>query len=430
VTELPPDYFNASIGDVDPEIAEVLDLELERQQRTLEMIASENFVPVSVLQAQGSVLTNKYAEGYPGRRYYGGCEFIDISEQLAIDRAKALFGAEHANVQPHSGATANAAAYAALMNPGDTFMGLELAHGGHLTHGMKINFSGKLYEVATYGVNPETSVIDMDEVARIARERRPKMIIAGWSAYSRQLDFPRFREIADEVGAYLLVDMAHFAGLVAAGLHPNPVPYADVVTTTTHKTIGGPRAGLILCREEYAKKINSAVFPGQQGGPLEHVIAAKAVSLKIAASEPFRERQERTVAGAKVVAEALLGAGAGVSVLTGGTDVHLVLVDLRDSELDGKQAEDRLERVGITVNRNAIPFDPRPPMVTSGLRLGTPALATRGLQAEDFAEVGAILAVALQPGDFEARRGELHERAAQVADRYPLYAGLRQLVTA
>ena len=430
VTELPPDYFNASIGEVDPEIAEVLDLELQRQQRTLEMIASENFVPVSVLEAQGSVLTNKYAEGYPGRRYYGGCEFIDIAEQLAIDRAKALFGAEHANVQPHSGATANAAAYAALLSPGDTFMGLELAHGGHLTHGMKINFSGKLYEVATYGVDPETSVIDMDEVARIARERRPKMIVAGWSAYPRQLDFPRFREIADEVGATLLVDMAHFAGLVAAGLHPNPVPYADVVTTTTHKTIGGPRAGLILCREEYAKKINSAVFPGQQGGPLEHVIAAKAVSLRIAASEQFRERQERTVAGAKLVAEALLGAGAGVSVLTGGTDVHLALVDLRESELDGRQAEDRLHQVGITVNRNAIPFDPRPPMVTSGLRIGTPALATRGLQAEDFSEVGAILAAALQPGDFEARCGELSDRTATIADRYPLYAGLRQRVTA
>jgi glycine hydroxymethyltransferase len=430
VSELPPDYFNASIGEVDPEIAEVLDLELQRQQRTLEMIASENFVPVSVLEAQGSVLTNKYAEGYPGRRYYGGCEFIDIAEQLAIDRAKSLFGAEHANVQPHSGATANAAAYAALLSPGDTFMGLELAHGGHLTHGMKINFSGKLYEVATYGVDPETSVIDMDEVARIANERRPKMIVAGWSAYPRQLDFPRFREIADAVGATLLVDMAHFAGLVAAGLHPNPVPYADVVTTTTHKTIGGPRAGLILCREEYAKKINSAVFPGQQGGPLEHVIAAKAVSLRIAASEQFRERQERTVAGAKLVAEELLGAGAGVSVLTGGTDVHLVLVDLRECELDGRQAEDRLHQVGITVNRNAIPFDPRPPMITSGLRIGTPALATRGLQAEDFSEVGAILAAALRPGDFDARSGELSDRTAAIADRYPLYAGLRQRVIA
>ena len=430
MTELPHDYFNAPIGEVDPEIAEVLDSELERQQKTLEMIASENFVPVSVLEAQGSVLTNKYAEGYPGRRYYGGCEFIDIAEQLAIDRAKALFGAEHANVQPHAGAQANTAAYFALLNPGDKLMGLELAHGGHLSHGMKLNVSGKLYEIVTYGVNPETSVIDMDAVAAIAREHRPKMIIAGWSAYSRQLDFPRFREIADEVGAYLLVDMAHFAGLVAAGLHPSPVPYADVVTTTTHKTIGGPRAGMILCKQEYAKKINSAVFPGQQGGPLEHAIAAKAVALKIASSEQFRERQGRTIAGAKLLGEALLHAGAGVSVLTGGTDVHLILVDLRESELDGKQAEDRLHQVGITVNRNAVPFDPRPPMVTSGLRIGTPALATRGLQHHDFVEIGAILEAALQPGDFEARRADLSERAAAIADRYPLYAGLRQRVAA
>ncbi len=300
--DLPPDFFNRPVSEVDPEIAEVLAQELDRQQRTLEMIASENFVPVSVLECQGSVLTNKYAEGYPGKRYYGGCEYVDIAEQLAIDRAKSLFGAEHANVQPHSGAQANAAVYHALLQPGDTLMGLELAHGGHLTHGMKINVSGRLYDIAPYQVDRETSRIDMDEVARVARERRPKMILAGWSAYPRQLDFPRFREIADEVGAYLVVDMAHFAGLVAAGLHPSPVPYADVVTTTTHKTIGGPRAGLILCREEYAKKINSAVFPGQQGGPLEHVIAAKAVALRIAASEPFRERQERTLAGAQAIA--------------------------------------------------------------------------------------------------------------------------------
>ncbi len=424
MNELPPDYFNLPVSEVDPEIAEVLRLELERQQRTLEMIASENFVPVSVLECQGSVLTNKYAEGYPGKRYYGGCEYVDIAEQLAIDRAKALFGAEHANVQPHSGAQANTAVYHALLTPGDTLMGLELAHGGHLTHGMKINVSGRLYDIATYGVDRDTSEIDMDEVARIARVRRPKMIVAGWSAYPRQLDFPRFREIADEVGALLMVDMAHFAGLVAAGLHPSPVPHADVVTTTIHKTLGGPRAGMILCREQYAKKINSAVFPGQQGGPLEHVIAAKAVALRIAASEAFRERQERTLAGARTVAEALLGAGDGVSVLTGGTDVHLVLVDLRASELDGQQAEDRLDEIGITVNRNAIPFDPRPPMVTSGLRIGTPALATRGLQADDFAEVGRILASALQAGEFEARRAELVERSAAIAERYPLYAGL------
>ncbi|HEX3617169.1 MAG TPA: serine hydroxymethyltransferase, partial [Solirubrobacteraceae bacterium] len=389
-----------------------------------EMIASENFVPVSVLEAQGSVLTNKYAEGYPGRRYYGGCEFVDVSEQLAIDRAKALFGAEHANVQPHAGAQANIAVYHALLQPGDKLMGLELAHGGHLTHGMKLNASGRLYEIVTYGVDRETSVIDMDEVARIAREQRPKMIVAGWSAYPRHLDFARFSEIAQEVGAYLFVDMAHFAGLVAAGLHPSPVPHADVVATTIHKTIGGPRSGMILCREEHAKKIDSAVFPGQQGGPLEHVIAAKAVALKIAASDAFKERQQRTLDGAASLAEVMLGAGNGVSVLTGGTDVHLILVDLRDSELDGQQAEDRLHSIGITVNRNAIPFDPRPPMVTSGLRIGTPALATRGLQVADFTEIGEVITAALSEGDFDSRKAELSERTGALADRYPLYANL------
>jgi glycine hydroxymethyltransferase len=376
-----------------------------------------------VLEAQGSVLTNKYAEGYPGKRYYGGCEFVDMAEQLAIDRAKALFGAEHANVQPHSGAQANIAVYHALLKPGDTLMGLELAHGGHLTHGMKINVSGRLYDIAPYQVDRETSLIDMDHVRAVALERRPRMILAGWSAYPRQLDFPAFREVADEVGAYLVVDMAHFAGLVAAGLHPSPIDYADVVTTTIHKTLGGPRAGMILCREEHAKAINSAVFPGQQGGPLEHVIAAKAVALRIAASDAFRERQERTLDGARVLADALLGAGHGVSVLTGGTDVHLVLCDLRESELNGQEAEDRLHDIGITVNRNAVPFDPRPPMVTSGLRIGTPALATRGLQHADFVEVGAIIAEALVPG-FDARRAELAERAAAIAERYPLYTGL------
>ncbi|MDQ6778451.1 MAG: serine hydroxymethyltransferase, partial [Actinomycetota bacterium] len=412
------------LAEVDPEIAEALALELSRQQRTLEMIASENFVPLAVLECQGSVLTNKYAEGYPGKRYYGGCEYIDIAEQLAIDRAKELFGAEHANVQPHAGAQANAAAYQALLTPGDTIMGLELAHGGHLTHGMKLNFSGRLYHVVAYHVDRETSLIDMEEVQRLAEEHRPKLIIAGWSAYPRQLDFPRFREIADSVGAYLLVDMAHFAGLVAAGLHPNPVEFADVVTTTIHKTIGGGRGGMILCTEEHAKKINSAVFPGQQGGPLEHIIAGKAVALRIAGTEVFRESQRRTIAGAKSLAAELLSAGHGVNVLTGGTDVHLVLCDLRESELDGQQAEDRLDDIGITVNRNAVPFDPRPPAVSSGLRIGTPALATRGLQAEDFVEVGSILAAALQPGEFEGRRGELRDRVNAIADRYPLYAGL------
>ncbi len=423
--DLPTDYFNLPLAEVDPEIAEVVSRELERQQRTLEMIASENFAPAAVLECQGSVLTNKYAEGYPGKRYYGGCEYVDVAERLAIERATSLFGADHANVQPHAGAQANTAVFHALLDPGDTLMGLELSHGGHLSHGMKINVSGRLYEIAAYQVDRETSLIDMDEVERLARERRPKMIIAGWSAYPRQLDFPRFRAIADAVGAYLLVDMAHFAGLVAAGLHPSPVPYADVVTTTIHKTIGGGRGGMILCREEYARKIDSAVFPGQQGGPLEHIIAGKAVALRIAASAAFRERQERTLAGSRAVAAELLRAGGGVSVLTGGTDVHLSLVDLRESDLDGKQAEDRLHSIGITVNRNAVPFDPRPPAVSSGLRIGTPALATRGLQHDDFIEVGRIIAAALNPGlPFEDRRTELAERVDAIADRYPLYAGL------
>jgi glycine hydroxymethyltransferase len=424
MSELPADFATRPLADVDPEIAEVLERELERQQRTLEMIASENFVPQAILEAQGSVLTNKYAEGYPGRRYYGGCEHVDVAEQLAIDRAKALFGAEHVNVQPHSGAQANTAVFHALLDPGDTIMGLSLAHGGHLTHGMKLNVSGRLYDIAPYEVSRETGLVDMDQVAAVARERRPKMIIAGWSAYPRQLDFAAFRAIADEVGALLMVDMAHFAGLVAAGVHPSPVPHADVVTTTVHKTLGGPRSGIILCKEEHAKKINSAVFPGQQGGPLMHVIAAKAVAFRIAATEAFRERQERTIAGAQAVAGKLLEASAhGVDVLTGGTDVHLVLVDLRESELDGQQAEDRLHEVGITVNRNAVPFDPRPPMITSGLRVGTPALATRGLQVADFEEVGEVIAAALGP-EFEARKAELADRVTAIADRFPLYAEL------
>jgi glycine hydroxymethyltransferase len=427
VTDLPADFFDAPLSEVDPEIAAVLEQELARQQNTLEMIASENFVPRAVLEAQGSVLTNKYAEGYPGKRYYGGCEFVDISEQLAIDRAKELFGAEHANVQPHSGAQANTAVFHALLQPGDGILGLSLAHGGHLSHGMKLNVSGRLYDITAYEVSAETHQIDMDEVERLALEAKPKLIIAGWSAYPRQLDFARFREIADKVGAYLMVDMAHFAGLVAAGLHPDPVPYADVVTTTVHKTLGGPRSGLILCREEHAKKINSAVFPGQQGGPLEHVIAAKAITFRIAMGEAFKERQQRTIDGAKALAESLLDprfAEHGVDVLTGGTDVHLVLVDLRRSELDGQQAEDRLHEIGITVNRNAVPFDPRPPMVTSGLRVGTPALATRGLQVDDFRELGEIIGIALTPA-FEASRDELAARVRAIADRYPLYQGLR-----
>jgi glycine hydroxymethyltransferase len=424
---LPARYFDLPIAEVDPEIAEVLRGELVRQQTTLEMIASENFVPRAVLDCQGSVLTNKYAEGYPGKRYYGGCEWVDVSEQLAIDRAKALFGGDHVNVQPHSGAQANAAVYHALLTPGDRIMGLQLDHGGHLTHGMRLTVSGKLYEVVPYGVNRESGLVDMDEVAALARETKPKLIVAGWSAYPRQLDFAAFRAVADEIGALLMVDMAHFAGLVAAGLHPSPVPHADVVTTTIHKTLGGPRGGMIICREELARRVNTAVFPGQQGGPLEHVIAGKAVALRIAATPEFRERQERTVAGAKAIAASLLEARTDshppVGVWSGGTDVHLVVADLRDSELDGQQGEDRLEAIGITANRNAVPFDPRPPMVASGVRLGAAALATRGLQPEDFQELGEVIRVAFGPR-FEAERDELRERCAAIAAAYPLYEGL------
>ncbi len=419
---------NLGLAEVDPEIAAVLDGELARQRDTLEMIASENFVPRAVLEAQGSVLTNKYAEGYPGRRYYGGCEQVDVAETLAIARAKALFGAEHANVQPHSGATANAAVLHALINKGDKIMGLELAHGGHLTHGMKINFSGKLYDVAAYGVDPGTYLVDMDKVRETALAERPDVIIGGWSAYPRQLDFAAFRSIADEVGAKLWVDMAHFAGLVAAGLHPSPVPHADVVSSTVHKTIGGPRSGFILSKEEYAKKIDSAVFPGQQGGPLMHVIAAKAVSFKIAGSGEFAERQQRVLSGAKIIAERLMAkdcADVGVSVLTGGTDVHLVLVDLRASELDGQQAEDLLHSVGITVNRNAVPFDPRPPRVTSGLRIGTPALATRGFGDAEFTEVADIIATALVQGK-ATDVAALKARVDALTEQFPLYPGLQQ----
>jgi glycine hydroxymethyltransferase len=416
--------FDATLAEVDPDVAGSIDAELGRQRATLEMIASENFTPRAVLEAQGSVLTNKYAEGYPGRRYYGGCEHVDVTEQLAIDRVKALFGAQYANVQPHSGAQANAAAMAALLSPGDTIMGLDLSNGGHLTHGMKINFSGRLYHVVPYHVD-DSGRVDMAEVAKLAAEHAPKLIIAGWSAYPRQLDFAEFRRIADQAGAYLLVDMAHFAGLVAAGLHPSPVPHADVVTTTTHKTLCGPRGGVILTNSaELAKKINSAVFPGQQGGPLEHVIAGKAVAFKLDAGEEFADRQRRTVAGAQILAERLSrpdAAANGIKVLTGGTDVHLVLVDLVASSLDGKQAEDRLAEIGITVNRNAVPNDPRPPMVTSGLRIGTPALATRGFGAADFTEVAEVIAGALTPELSEEDRTALRKRVDALVAKHPLY---------
>lgn len=422
-----PSTFTDPLSSVDPEIAAVLQQELGRQRDYLEMIASENFVPRAILEAAGSVLTNKYAEGYPGRRYYGGCEFVDIAEQLAIDRAKALFGAEYANVQPHSGATANAAVLSAIAQPGDTILGLELAHGGHLTHGMKLNFSGKLYNATAYGVDPKTFLVDMDVVREKALEHKPTVIIAGWSAYPRQLDFAAFRAIADEVGAKLWVDMAHFAGLVATGLHPSPVPYADVVSTTVHKTLAGPRSGLILSRDtELAKKLNSNVFPGQQGGPLMHIIAAKATAFLLAGTAEFKDRQERTVRGAKILAERLMADDAkenGLDVLTGGTDVHLVLADLRNSPLDGQQAEDVLHDVAITVNRNSVPFDPRPPMVTSGLRIGTPALATRGFGDEEFTEVADVIASALQPNPDVAG---LRARVKTLTDAFPLYPGLEK----
>ncbi len=426
MSELDPNYFSEPLSSVDPEIAEVLHKELERQQNTLELIASENFVPQAILEAAGSVLTNKYAEGLPGKRYYGGCEWVDVSEQLAIDRAKEVFGAEHANVQPHAGAQANNAAYMALIEPGDTILGMELAHGGHLTHGMKLNVSGKLYHVVGYQVRKEDYRVDMEQVERLAKEHKPKVIVAGWSAYPRQLDFAAFRRIADEVGAKLMVDMAHFAGLVAAGEHPSPVPYADVTTTTTHKTLCGPRAGMILCKEELGTAIDKAVFPGQQGGPLEHIIAAKAVCLRIAQSEGFRERQRQTIANAKVLAETIQEGG--LNVLTGGTDVHLLLVDLGMDGLDGKEAEDRLAEVGITVNRNAIPFDQRPPMRASGLRIGTPALTTRGFVEDDMREVGQVICEALSPGYDDAKRADLSERTRTLLERYPLYAHLSATV--
>ncbi|MCV7718136.1 serine hydroxymethyltransferase [Micrococcus luteus] len=419
-----PDINTQPLAEVDPEIAAALADELGRQRGTLEMIASENFVPRAILETQGSVLTNKYAEGYPGRRYYGGCEFVDVAENLAIQRAKDLFGAEHANVQPHAGAQANVAVMTSLLDHGDTMMGLSLAHGGHLTHGMKLNFSGKNYSIAAYEVEPDTHRIDMDKVREKALEARPKVIVAGWSAYPRQLDFAAFRSIADEVGARLWVDMAHFAGLVAAGLHPNPVPHADVVSSTVHKTLAGPRSGFILSTEELKKKIDSAVFPGQQGGPLMHAIAGKAVAFKIAGSADFKEKQERTLAGAQILAERLTAsdmAEHGISVLTGGTDVHLVLVDLRESQLDGRQGEDILHEVGITVNRNSVPWDPRPPMTTSGLRIGTPALASRGFGEAEFREVSDVIAEALKPSpDVEALRA----RVVKLTEDFPLYDGL------
>lgn len=412
------DLRTEGLADVDPDIATLLERELERQRGEIELIASENFTWPAVLEAVGSVPTNKYSEGYPGRRYYGGCEVVDEIEQLAIDRAKALFGAEHANVQPHAGAQTNMAVYFSCLEPGDTILSLSLSHGGHLTHGLKVNFSGRLYTIVHYGVSRETNVVDYDEVLELAREHRPQLIVCGGSAYPRIVDAARFREIADDVGAYLLCDMAHFSGLVAAGLHPSPVPHCDFVTSTTHKTLAGPRSGFILCREEHAQAIDRAVFPGMQGGPLNHAIAAKATCFRIAASEPFREYQQAIRANADVLAATLQEGG--IDVLTGGTDTHLLLVDLRSTDWTGKDAEERLAEVAITVNRNTVPFDERSPTVTSGLRLGTPAATMRGFDEDDFREVGRLVCEALGPSpDLAALRA----RADALCERRPLYPG-------
>ena len=413
------DLRTAGLAEVDPEVAALLGQELERQRGEIELIASENFTWPSMLEAVGSVPTNKYSEGYPGRRYYGGCEIVDEIEQLAIDRAKELFGAEHANVQPHAGAQTNMGVYFATLQPGDTILSLELSHGGHLTHGLKVNFSGRLYEIVHYGVSRETNVVDHDDVLRLAKDHRPKLIVCGGSAYPRTVEAWRFREIADEVGALLLCDMAHFAGLVAAGLHPNPVEHCDFVTSTTHKTLAGPRSGFVLCREEHAQALDRAVFPGMQGGPLNHVIAAKAACFKIAASDPFREYQRAVRANADALGEALQAGG--LDVLTGGTDTHLLLVDLRATTWTGKDAEERLAEVGITVNRNTVPFDERPPTVASGFRVGTPAMTMRGLDEDDFREVGAIMSAALEEG---ADPVALARRSAALLERRPLYPGL------
>jgi len=405
------------LNNVDPEIKSAIEQELERQRKNIELIASENFVSKAVMAAMGSPMTNKYAEGYPGKRYYGGCEKVDIAENLAIQRAKELFGAEHANVQPHSGAQANMAVFFSVLTPGDTVMGMNLAHGGHLTHGSPVNMSGKYYNIVPYGVKKETGIIDYDEVRRIAMENKPKLIIAGASAYSRVIDFEKFAEIAKESGALLMVDMAHIAGLVAAGLHPNPVPYADFVTTTTHKTLRGPRGGLILCKEEYAKAIDKAVFPGIQGGPLMHVIAAKAVCLKEALSDSFKEYAKQVVKNAKALADGLMSNG--FDIVSGGTDNHLMLVDLQSMNITGKEAEKRLDAVCVTCNKNAIPFDPQKPFVTSGIRLGTPAVTARGMKEDDMREIAEIIALVIK--DFDANKDIAGKRVSELISKYPLY---------
>lgn len=404
----------------DHELFEAIQAEKKRQQNKIELIASENFVSEAVMEAMGSVLTNKYAEGYPGKRYYGGCEHVDVVEDLARDRAKELFGAEHANVQPHSGAQANMAVYFSVLEPGDTVLGMNLSHGGHLTHGSPVNFSGTLYNFVDYGVEKETEQLSYDKVLEKAREVKPKLIVAGASAYSRTLDFAKFREIADEVGAYLMVDMAHIAGLVAAGLHPNPVPYADFVTTTTHKTLRGPRGGMILCKEEYAKKIDKAVFPGMQGGPLMHIIAAKATAFKEALSDDFKEYCEQIIANAKALGEALVKEG--IRVVSGGTDNHLLLLDVTPLGITGKVAEHVLDEIGITVNKNTIPFDTESPFVTSGIRIGTPAVTTRGFKEEEMQEIASIISLTLKSHEDEAVLKEASERVLALTEKSPLYA--------
>ena len=401
----------------DPEVYSAIMQEIGRQRDKIELIASENTVSEAVLEAAGSPLTNKYAEGYPGKRYYGGCEYVDIVEQLAIDRAKQLFGAEHVNVQPHSGAQANTAVYFAILEPGDKILGLDLSHGGHLTHGMKLNVSGRTYESEFYQVDPETQTLNYETIRQRALEVKPKVIVAGASAYPRIIDFKKFREIADEVGAYLFVDMAHIAGLVAAGLHPNPVPYADFVTTTTHKTLRGPRGGIIMCKEEYAKKINSAVFPGQQGGPLMHIIAAKAVAFKEALSPEFRQYAAQIIANAKAMSEVLLSRG--VNLVSGGTDNHLMLIDLRGTGVTGKDLQERLDDCNITANKNTIPFDPEKPMVTSGVRIGTPAVTARGFKEEDCKIVADCIADCIF--DYENKKADVIARVKSLTDKYPIY---------
>ncbi len=406
----------------DPELKNMIDLELNRQRNKLEMIASENFVSEAVMEAQRSVLTNKYAEGYSGKRYYGGCEYVDMVETLAIERAKKLFGAEHVNVQPHSGSQANFGVYFALLKPGDTIMGMNLSHGGHLTHGSPVNVSGTYFNVIPYGVNAETQEIDYDEMHKIAVENKPKLIIGGGSAYSRIIDFKKMADIAHEVGAIFMVDMAHFAGLVAAGLHPNPVEYADVVTTTTHKTLRGPRGGMILCKEQYAKAIDKAIFPGIQGGPLMHVIAAKAVAFGEALKPEFKEYAKQVVTNAKVLAAALQKEG--FKIVSGGTDTHVMLVDVRSCGLTGKVAEFLLDEVGITCNKNTIPFDPESPFVTSGIRLGTPALTTRGLKEADMEEIASIISLVLKNSEDKAKHEEAAKRVAALCEKYPMYPNL------